>query len=170
MNPDRQAELVARFEGLFDRYHKPILNYLYRLLGDAANAEEVAQDVFVKAYNALAGLPDGANDRAWLYRIATNTAYDLLRRRKLIEWLPLLDRDSLNVPDRDLQRAVGEREAVQNALNKLPLKYRVPLVLYGVQGYSVAEVAEMMGLSEGTVKTRLYRARERFREVYGGDV
>ncbi len=73
----------ALFERLFDEYRQPLLNYLYRLLGEAERAEEVCQDVFVRAYRALPRLPQGANHRAWLYRIATNAATDCYRRRRL---------------------------------------------------------------------------------------
>lgn len=185
MKPDRQAEIDALFERLFFSHQKPILNYLYRLLGDVARAEEVTQDVFVKAYRAIGRLPEDANHRAWLYRIATNSAYDVLRRRKLIQWLPLMENDSASgvhgseARDAgigrdptgwgDLANRMGEQEAVQRALGQLPPKYRVPLILYSVQGYSTREIGEIIGISEGAVKTRLYRAREKFRQAYGGD-
>jgi RNA polymerase sigma-70 factor (ECF subfamily) len=170
MKADQRAAVDAEFERLFATYQRPILNYLYRLLGDGDRAQEVAQDVFVKAYRHLDRLPEDANHRAWLYRIATNTAYDVLRRRKLIGWLPLLSADAPSLTEADWNAPFAEREAVQQALSDLPLKYRTPLILYCVEGYSVRQVSEIMGISEGAVKTRLYRARERFREAYGGDV
>ncbi|MFH1084971.1 MAG: RNA polymerase sigma factor [Chloroflexota bacterium] len=166
MTPDRRAEVDAAFERLFASYRQPILHYLQRLLGDWAGAEEVGQDVFVRAYRALPALPADANERAWLYRIATNAAYDQLRRRRLIQWLPLLERTrSAAAPD-DPEATVMEHTAVQSALDRIPAKYRAPLVLYSVQGYSVQEISTMIGISEGAVKTRLYRAREMFRAYY----
>ena len=167
MEPDQPAATKSLFEALFRDFRGPILNYLYRLIGDTSRAEELTQDVFVKAYRALVRLPADANHRAWLYRIATNTAYDHLRRRKLVQWLPLLDRDAPDPAHSDPEEALGEHEAVQHALNQLAPKYRAPLILFSVQGYSTREIGAMLDISEGAVKTRLYRAREAFRKVYG---
>ena len=165
----QRSDIDKRFERLFAEYQRPILNYLYRMLSNRERAEELTQDVFVKAYRALPRLPLEANERAWLYRIATNAAYDSLRRARLVQWMPLLENvDSLAMSG-DRGGGVGEREAVQKALAELKPAYRAPLILYSVQGYSVAEIADMLGLSEGAVKTRLYRARETFRNAYGGD-
>lgn len=169
MTSDRQADIDAAFERLFNGYQRPIFNYVYRLLGDAARAEELTQDVFVKAYRALPRLPTDANHRAWLYRIATNAAYDQLRRRRLIQWLPLAERDRSSTLDNDVEGKLGESDAVQSALAKLPARHRAVLILFSVQGYSTREIGNMMGISSGAVKTRLYRARERFRQVYGED-
>ncbi len=156
-------ERDALFERLFREFQGVMVNYLYRLTGDAAQAEELAQDVFVRAYQALPRLKEGSNYRAWLYRIATHTAYDALRRKRLVHFLPLEAHDAAPAAPSDV------RDAVQEALLRLPPEYRVPLVLYSVQGYSTAEIAEMLGISIGAVKTRLYRAREAFRRIYQGD-
>jgi len=166
-----QADVDAVFEQLFRDYQQPIFNYLYRLVGDVARAEELTQETFIKAYRALSRLPADANQRAWLYRIATNTAYDHLRRGRLVRWLPLLERDSPSSTfiQSNPADSAGEHEAVQLALAQLPLEYRVPLVLFCVQGYSTREIGEMLGISEGAVKVRLHRAREKFRQVYGGE-
>ncbi|MBC7315577.1 MAG: RNA polymerase sigma factor [Chloroflexi bacterium] len=160
-------ERDALFERLFHEFHGAIVNYLYRLIGDAAEAEELAQDVFVRAYQALPRLKGERNYRAWLYRIATHRAYDLLRRRRLVRWLPLGAQEA-SEPSSPATDA-GTRNAVQEALLRLSPEYRVPLILYSVQGYSTAEIAEMLGISVGAVKTRLYRAREAFRRMYQGD-
>jgi len=170
MTSDQQAEIDAIFEELFRDYQQPILNYLYRLVGDSARAEELAQEAFVKAYRALPRLPNGANRRAWLYRIATNTGYDHLRRRRLIRWLPLQESDGLSQSSSrgdDLQDVLSEEDAVQRTLAQLAPNYRVALILYSVQGYSTKEIAEILRISQGAVKTRLCRARERFRQLYG---
>jgi RNA polymerase sigma-70 factor (ECF subfamily) len=82
---------VATFDEIFTRFQTPICNFIYRLVGNREQAYDLAQDVFVKAYRALMGgtaIQTGALS-AWLYRIATNTAMDALRRRRLIAWLPL---------------------------------------------------------------------------------
>jgi RNA polymerase sigma-70 factor, ECF subfamily len=170
MTSAQQLDRDSAFERLFLEYQRPILSYLFRMLGDAGRAEEVAQDVFVRAYRALADLPEEANVRAWLYRIATNAGYDQLRRRRLIQWLPLLDDDHSPSVGGNPEGLVGERQAVQRALMQVPPKYRIPLVLYAVEGYSTVEIGEIMGITQGAVKTRLYRAREHFRQAFGGDL
>ncbi len=164
----------ALFGRLFADYQEPILNYLYRLLGSTREAEDVCQDVFVRAYAALDRLPVTANQRAWLYRIATNAAIDVQRRRALVRWVRLGREDSGDAgvdtgADGGPDARVPEAMAVQRTLERLPIKYRQVLVLFTIQGYSIREISEMVGVSEGAVKVRLYRARERFRHLYGED-
>lgn len=156
----------ARFEQLFGEYNSDILSYLCRLVGDERQAEDLAQDVFVKAYRALARLPQEANARAWLYRIATNTALDYIRRRRLITWLPLFDRDHHLAVCLSYAESSLEGVAVRQALAHLPPRYRVPLVLYACQALTTQEIADILQISRGAVKTRLYRAREKFRRLY----
>jgi len=169
MDTERQSELDGLFEELFSAYRSPILNYIYRLVDDSSCAEELCQEVFLRAYKALGRLSADANHRAWLYRIATNAAYDKLRRRKLIKWLPLMDNDGSTAPVVGPERLTVEHQAMEQALRQVPSKYRGPLLLYTVQGYSLREIGEIMGISEGAVKTRLFRAREKLRVAYGGD-
>ncbi len=166
MKSDQQAETDAVFEQLFRDYRQAILNYIYRLVGDGARAEELTQQAFVKAYRALSRLPATADRRAWLYRIATNVCYDYLRRRRLVQWLPLLEGDGRAPSQNGPESPASERDAVQRALAQLPPSTRAALILYSVQGYSTVEISQMLGISPGAVKTRLCRARERFRQVY----
>lgn len=157
---------------MFRDLRQPILNYLYRLLGDAAQAEEVSQDAFLKAYRALADLPVSANSRAWMYRIATNCAYDVLRRRRRFSWLPLWHRSADSLQE-DAEPAAPDHLApleqrldIQHALNCLPTDLRVPLLLYSHQGLNTAEIAEIMHISRSAVKMRLQRARTLFSDHY----
>jgi RNA polymerase sigma factor (sigma-70 family) len=167
MTSEQQAGTDAVFEQLFRDYRQPILNYVYRLVGDSAMAEELTQHAFVKAYRALPRLPAEANQRAWLYRIATNACYDYLRRRRLVQWLPLLERDSSSQIQKGPENGASQRDAVQRTLALLPPNYRAVLILYSVDGYSTVEISEMLGISQGAVKTRLCRARDKFRQAYG---
>jgi len=167
MTSGQQAATDALFEQLFRDYRQPILNYIYRLVGDGAVAEELTQNAFVKAYSALARLPEQANRRAWLYRIATNVCYDHLRRRQLIQWLPLEERDGKSSIESGPEHHTGQEDAVRRGLAKLPPGDRAVLILYAVEGYATSEIGEMLGISPGAVKTRLCRARERFRQTYG---
>lgn len=195
------------FEEIFTRFQTPLTNFVFRLVGNREQAYDLTQDVFVKAYRALAAgtTIQAAALSSWLYRIASNTATDALRRRRLIAWLPLSlfneDRgvgagmpgsDSGNSgqpgsPDESFSSAasavasgtfasgydggrfeqhVADRELVQTVLGRLPEKYRVCLLLYEHEGFSCAEIAEVLSLSPSAVKMRLMRARERFIALY----
>jgi len=167
MTSAEQAGTDAVFEQLFRDYRQPILNYVYRLVGDSALAEELTQQAFVQAYRALPGLPVEANRRAWLYRIATNVGYDHLRRRRIVQWLPLREGDGSPFVGDSPEKVASQHDAVQRSLAQLPPSDRAVLILYGVQGYSTVEIGEMLGISQGAVKTRLCRAREKFRQAYG---
>ena len=192
---------VDDFEDIFSRFQTPITNFIYRLVGNREQAYDLAQDVFVKAYRALAG---GATIQAgalssWLYRIASNTATDALRRRRLISWLPLsLFNDDRGVgagmpgaennfgqqplSEEHLASAMGaftsgydggrfeqrvaDREIVERVLKRLPEKYAACLLLYEHEGFSCAEIAEVLHVTPSAVKMRLMRARERFISIY----
>jgi RNA polymerase sigma-70 factor (ECF subfamily) len=155
----------AHFEALFAAYQQPILSYLYRLMGDAARAEELCQEVFARAYRARRSMDDVQNVRAWLYRIATNAARDQLRRRRLLTWLPLFDEDPALLVD-NLEASALEMHTLEQALLKLDPDLRMPLVLYTCQELSTQEIADVLGISRDAVKQRLVRARLRFRELY----
>ncbi len=155
----------ARLEALYLAYQQPILNYLYRLIGDGAHAEELCQEVFARAYRARSSLSQVKNMRAWLYRIATNAARDHLRRRRLLSWLPLFDEDPALCVEGP-ESAALETHAVQQALLKLDPDLRAPLVLYTCQELSTQEIADVLNISRDAVKQRLVRARRRFKELY----
>ncbi|MFC1975939.1 RNA polymerase sigma factor, partial [Chloroflexota bacterium] len=144
-----------------------ICSYLARLTGDAARAQELTQETFIRAYRALVRGEHWDNPRAWLYRVASRLATDDYRRRKLWQWLPLSGTEVDSA--RGVEATVTECVAVQAALNALPPKYRIPLTLYVYEECSVAEVAKMLKISESAVKMRLSRAREKFRWAYEQD-
>lgn len=164
----REARLgsEAAFSALFERFQTPIVNYVYRLVGDWDVAHDLAQDAFLKAYTALPRTDDTLQFSPWLYRIATNTALDALRRRKRINWVPFkLDMDPpSSVPDMAIRNAEGD--AIQKALSQVPADQRICLVLNMYQGLSYKEIAETLGISVNLVAVRIYRGREKFIEAY----
>lgn len=158
------------FSEIFERYHHRIVNYLYGLVHDRELANDLAQESFLKAYKALPRMGDDLRLAPWLYRIAGNTAFSALRRRRIIRWLPLLnDNGSESGFATTMDGEVAEAEAVHRALAKLPAKYAAPLLLHSHEGLSCNEIADVLGISTGAVKTRLFRAREAFRAAYGED-
>lgn len=160
----RAGDTVA-FERLFDRYHAPILNYVHRMVGDRATAEDLTQDVFIKAYKALPQTDPQLAFKAWLYRIATNTAISHLRRQKVVKWVPFL---TDHASEESLERTVTRKHDVEAALAKLPKHYAAVLLLRHYQGLSLLETAAALDITENAAKLRLFRARKAFAEAYGG--
>ena len=156
------------FEAIYDEFKTPIYNYVYHLVGNREQADDLTQDTFLKAFKALPKMDGNLKLSAWLYRIATNTAYDALRRRKLIAWMPWqdLDHEPADVESADPQETIGTTELVNAALRRMPQHYRAALLLYTREGYSYAEIAKTLHIAESGVKMYLSRARHSFREHY----
>ena len=176
MAKGRQAASVAPtaahavFDELYAQSKAPLYNYIYRLMGgNHEQADDLLQETFVKVYRALDRLPDGAGRTPWLYRIATNACYDVLRRRRLISWLPWGGEDGVPEPAGD-NGEFGERyalsEGVREALRLLPASLRAPLLLHAVQGFSYSDIAGVLDITEAAVKMRVSRARAAFRQAY----
>lgn len=161
------ARQPAGFERLYQEFHRPLLAHLTRLVQDRATAEDLCQDTFIKAMRSWDGRDSQASVSAWLYRIATNTAYDYLRRGRRIRFLSFTNDDSAEPAAPETLH--DEREDIQRALAQLPLAYRLPLVMHTYEGRSTLEIAEALGCSNSAIKTRLFRARERFRQAYRGE-
>jgi RNA polymerase sigma-70 factor, ECF subfamily len=169
---DELQELVAQartgseeaFGLLFERFQTPIVNYLYRLVGEWESANDLAQDTFLKAYQALPRTADNLQISPWLYRIATNTALDALRRKKRITWVPMKAEVEPHAADTASRQA--ESDAIGQALAQVPPDQRTCLVLNMMQGLSYKEIAETLGISVNLVAVRIFRGRERFIDAY----
>lgn len=151
--------MVARW---FAEYQTPLFRYLARLLGDEERAADVLQDTFVRAFGALAARPPPDNPPAWLYRIATNLAYDTLRRNRRWRWLPLRGDE----PARSFEGDVATAQSVRECLARLHPREAEALLLYEYAGLSCVEIAAQTGEPAPTVRVRISRARERFRKLY----
>jgi RNA polymerase sigma-70 factor (ECF subfamily) len=149
------------FERIYDEYKTPIYNYVYHLVGSREQADDLTQDTFLKAFRALPRMDASLKLSAWLYRIATNTAYDALRRRKLISWMAWqdLDHEPADMESADPQETIGTSELVNAALKRMPRHYRAALLLYTQEGFSYAEIAKRLRIAESGVKMYLSRAR-----------
>lgn len=159
-----ENEASAVLTTLFNQHWTAICTYLSCLVYDWETARELTQETFLRAFRSRHQLLMVDNQRAWLYRIATNLAIDTNRRRRRWQWLPW-DRVGI-VRDFTIEQA-DQNLAVAEALAVLPATYRLPLLLYSGYGFSVTEVAEVLDLGHEAVKTRLYRARKMFRQAYG---
>lgn len=169
----------AAFAELVRRYRNQITNYIYRVTGDYDSAVDLAQETFLRVYRAAERYQTSYAFSTYIYRIATNLAISELRQRKRRRLVSLTgffpSRDGASEPaafdpadGRQLQDAAlveGERRAaITRAINSLPEKYRVPLVLRDVEERSYEEIARILEMSEGTVKSRISRARSFLRD------
>jgi len=151
----------SAFADLVTRYQSAVYNMAYRMLGDPTEAEDAAQEVFVRAWNQLKTFQIERRFSTWLLSIASHHCIDMLRRRK-----PTAPIDDValflpsDAPEPDELALQGEqREMVQRLLQTLPEKYRIVTVLRYYNDLSYDEIARTTGLTESAVKTQLHRAR-----------
>jgi len=169
------------FEQLTGQYYKKIFNYAYRLTGNYEDASDIAQEALLRAYLSLPEFRGDSSFQTWLIRITQNACLDELRRRKRQRFTSLdqpvtvedgeMDRqlavaDTADGPEQALERVEVQR-AVQESINQLDEEYRVVVVMRDIQGYSYNEIADTLGINLGTVKSRLNRARNALKEMFG---
>jgi RNA polymerase sigma-70 factor (ECF subfamily) len=168
------------FNVLVQRHERPVFNVALRLLRDVGLAEDATQDTFIRAWQNIGTFQTGSV-RSWLYKIATNRAYDMLRasaRRpagsleaELVEIEPIWTSGSAAEESPDAHALRRELSIyLERALTALPEEQRMVVLLVDVQGLDYHEVAEAMGIALGTVKSRLSRARARIRQALADDV
>jgi RNA polymerase sigma-70 factor, ECF subfamily len=183
-NPDPDAALMLRvkqgdrcaFEALVDKYQRPILNLFYRTLGDAVEAEDLAQSTFVQVFRSAHRYRDSAKFSTWLYTIARNLCLNELRRRSRhpaesldathpesedLPLHPLSDRRSPLPPDALLQRELEAK--IQEALQALPPNQRLAVLLCRQEDLSYDDIARVLGCSVSATKSLIHRGRETLR-------
>ena len=157
---------------LYERFRQPIHTYAYHLLGNVEDADDVTQEVFMRAWIAWEDLHDRNNLSAWLHCVAKNLSIDLLRRRKLISWSILAHHNSGNerfevvIPDTGGIPGVAEREQIQLALANMPEGYAKALLLYAAREVPYYEIATIVGISPIAAATRISRAKGMFMKQY----
>ncbi len=157
---------------LFRAHHDRIYRYLLGMVHDPAEAEDLAQDTFVRAYERRESLRDKNAVRGWLYSIATRICLDRLRRRaapvsldgpegaQVMDSAPSADPSAVEVNER-----LETSTCVQNCLDLLPHSYRAVILLHEAHGLTAPEIAGLLGESVGTIKIRLHRARRRLQDI-----
>lgn len=169
-----RAGVSDSFEEMVRRYQRPITSYVYRMLGDLDSALDVTQEVFIKVYNSLDKYCSDYKFSTWIYRIAHNAAIDHMRRNSIaaqsIEaenadgtYQLQLESKAPN-PEQDRERSEWRAE-IQAVVRCLPESYRELIILRHSRDLSYDEIAEETSLPLGTVKNRLFRAREMMREI-----
>jgi len=174
----RKGDLSA-YDQLMQRYEKKVYSLCFRMAGNPADAADLAQEAFLKAFRALPSFKGEAQFSTWLFRIATNTCLDERRRSGRRPISVSLDKPldteegelAVTLPDDapdPLAVTLGNelQAEIQALLGKLPPDQRAVIVMRDLEGYSYEEMAEILKVNMGTVKSRLNRARARLRNLY----
>lgn len=174
-----EAQLVRRvqngdeiaFRELVERYQSKIFSIIYGILRNHNDAEDIAQQVFTKAYFSLGKFDFRSSLLTWMYKITVNECYDYLRKkrvRKLVYESDFSDDDTSRLENREsasmqpkAETRVIERDIATKLLSKLSEQDRSLLMLKEIEGHSIEELAGMTGLNENTIKVRLFRARQK---------
>jgi RNA polymerase sigma-70 factor, ECF subfamily len=168
----RKGDLAA-FEEVYRAHAGRLYSLTCRMLGNPTDAEDLLQDIFLAAHRKLDSFRGEAALGTWLYRLATNLCLDHLRSRtgRTNQLTDALD-DEPSVPD-DASRRLAERAVtrmdLERALAKLPEGCRAAFILHDVEGLEHREVAEALGIAEGTSKSQVHKARLRLRAILSGD-
>ncbi len=168
---------VGAFDVLIDRYKQRLFVYIYNMIGHKEDTDDVLMDTFIRAYQNLHRFKGNSSFSTWLYRIAHNRALDFLRskkkRKKMIDEDWILEEEGADEEGRggdqaedksvrgNVSREVENKELenkLNESLNKLSNNHRAVIIMYDIQGKSHSEIAQIMGCSEGTVRSRLHYA------------
>jgi len=155
---DAFGEIVARYE-------RAVYNLAVRTLRDSTEAQDATQEAFFKAYRALGSFRPGAKFSTWIFTICYRLCCDRLAKRKRFSGDELPDRADPSAGPAALAERNDEARRLRAAIDALPEKYRAVITLYHLQGKQYEEIASVLNLPLGTVKTHLFRAKEQLRKA-----
>lgn len=162
---------VEAYGELVVKYQNRLFNTVFRMVGNQEDAQDIVQEAFLQAFSNLSRFRMSSQFYTWLYRIAFNIAINILQQRKRsisVESLPDDIGESFVDKGESAQEETSRRESAAilwAAINRLPLDYRSPLVLREIENASYEEIAEMLKIPVGTVRSRLHRARIALKEI-----
>ena len=154
------------FYKIVDAYKDELFNTCFRMLNDYDEANDVAQDVFIKVYKSIDSFRFDSSFSTWLYRIAINCCNTNLSKRKK-HATTSIDEMEQDFEDRSVEynNDTGYSDIVRDAIDKLEAKHKSIIVLRDIEGMSYDDIAEILEISKGTVKSRIARAREKLQEI-----
>jgi RNA polymerase sigma-70 factor, ECF subfamily len=166
---------VFAFEKILSHYERPIFAYVYRLLGHREDSEDVTQQTFIKLYRSLGRVDPFGDFNSWIYKIATNSAYDWLRKRGRTHELYILEEAMANGWEppasvdlnRDLEK-IENAEVLSSAMGRIKPAYRSVIMLHYFQDFSYQEISHILTVPVNTVRTHLYRAKHALKEILSG--
>ena len=171
----KSGDMVA-FDQLVYNYEKKVYLMAYRSTANEQDALDISQEVFIKVYRSIASFKEESSFSTWLYRITSNVLIDFSRKKQNKSTLSLYveneDEEELyiDLPSREdtpeqAYEAKSLREEIQKALLSLSERHRQIVIMRDINGFSYTEISEILNISEGTVKSRLARARENLRRI-----
>lgn len=166
----KKARRLDRFESLVAAYSREIRLFLHKLCGNHHDAEELAQDVFVKAYRKIDTLRDVAAGRRWLYTIAVNHFNDWLKPKKRSAARCIGDIADYEIVGENTERPTSRAMArefstwLDESILQLPDRQRTVLLLFSAKGFNYTDIAESLGITTDAVKMSLFHAREKLRD------
>ena len=155
----------SAFQVLVKRHKEKVRNIVYLTMNNSALVDDIAQEVFITVYRNLKNFRFESQFTTWLYRITVNRCKDYLRRMNVRKIFSPLDESfevseySTPVENNDISKIV------MDAISKLPAKLRMPLILKDIEGFSYQEISETLNCEMGTVKSRIFRGREKLKEI-----
>jgi RNA polymerase sigma-70 factor, ECF subfamily len=156
---------TAYFTTLVSKHKEKVRNLIYLTTGNSEYVDDIAQEVFITVYRNLSKFRFESQFTTWLYRITVNKCNDNLRKMKIRNiFLPLKESDE-NIRQEEVPMNNDTSEIIQKAIKKLPEKLRTPLLLKDIDGLSYKEIAETISCEIGTVKSRIFRARENLKDI-----
>ncbi len=155
---------------LVERYERAVYHLAVRTLHDGEEAKDATQEAFFKAYRALRTFRPGAKFSTWIFTIAYHACCDRLAKRKRYSGDELPDRADPAAGPQECAETADEARRLRAAIDALPEKYRTVITLFHLQNRQYEEIAEVLGLPMGTVKTHLFRAKELLRKTLSADV
>ncbi|RMG08131.1 MAG: RNA polymerase sigma factor [Acidobacteria bacterium] len=157
---------VEAFEILYRRHYRRVYSLCLRMLNDASEAEDLTQDVFVQLYRKLDSFRGESAFSTWLYRLTVNQVLMHFRRRQIQNEKTTEDGEMpvVSVPEHHKSQII-DKIALQKAIAQLPKGYKTIFLLHDVQGFEHEEIAKMLGLSVGTSKSQLHKARMKLRNL-----
>lgn len=183
---DKESQLIKRarngdisaFEELIAEYEKKIYNYCFRMTNNREDAEDLAQEVFIKVYRGLKSFKGDSQFSTWIYRIAYNTCVDKFRRKKV----RVLSMTPANEEEKELDLPDGEplpeekvlqaekKKLIQECIESLKPEYKTVIILRDIQDHTYESIADILGIPLGTVKSHISRARAALREALDGKI
>lgn len=160
---------LKAFEEVFSFYEKAIYGYIFSMVGHKENAEDLAQEVFLKLYKNAAKIDAENNFKNWLYKIATNTVYDWLRKKRRGAEMFIIDDEENSfetIDDSSPYISIEDTKDLEAALNKIKPNYRQALLLFYYEGMTYEEIADILAVPLNTAKTHLRRAKEALKNIY----
>jgi len=157
----------SSFRILVQRHKEKVRNIIYLTVNNSDLVDDIAQEVFITVYKNLKNFRFESQFTTWLYRVTVNKCKDHLRKinvRKI--FVPVNETEDYSVENFSVE-SDNISEIVMNAVNKLPVKLRIPLILKDIEGFSYQEIAESVQCEIGTVKSRIFRAREGLKKILG---